>query len=125
MDPITRSGWSCPQHNFHIPESCIVNQNPRKQRKRSVDEDELRENAEESGKSPDGETAKPGPGAAMASGFGGLGLEGMVGSEDSAGESGTPAGEGNRGEMSGEREGEGEERGELGRYAGEAEMDDS
>lgn len=46
----------------------------------------------------------------------------MVGSEDSAGESGTPTGEGNRGVISGEREGEGEDRGGLGRYAGEAEM---
>lgn len=45
-----------------------------------------------------------------------------MGREDSAGESGTPAGEGKRGVISGERDGEGEERGESGRYEGEAEM---
>lgn len=80
----------------------------------------MRENAEESGKRADGGSAEAGPGAAMASGFGGLGLEGMVGSVESAGESG----EGKSGEMSGEREGEGDETGELGRYEGEAEMDE-
>lgn len=61
---------------------------------------------EEKGKEPNGE--KAGPGAAMASGFGGLGLEGMVGKEESVGESWEPEGEGKRGVISGDKAGEGE-----------------
>lgn len=72
----------------------------------------------------DGGKVMPGPEAAtMSSGFGGLGLEGMMGSEDSVGASPSPAGEGNRGLISGERVGEeGEERGGFGSNAGAAEM---
>lgn len=81
------------------------------------------EAAEEASKDPDGENAIPGPGAAASSGFGGLGLEGMVGSEDSDGESGSFPGVGKRGVMSGERAGgNGNVRGPPGKTAGAAEM---
>lgn len=57
---------------------------------------------EESG-DPNGEKAERGPGAIMSSGFGGLGLEGMVGmSEPAAGVGKTPPGEGSSGAMSGD-----------------------
>ncbi|XP_022041008.1 uncharacterized protein LOC110943573 [Helianthus annuus] len=52
-----------------------------------------------------------GPKDDMSSGLGGLGLEGMVGSEDSVGESSPPLGEGNKGVMSGDKAGEGEDKG--------------
>lgn len=58
---------------------------------------------EEAGKDPNGKNAESGPGARnLSSGFGGLGLEGMVGMEEVVGEGNTPPGEGKRGEMSGE-----------------------
>ena len=79
--------------------------------------------AEEAGKDPDGGKVIPGPGATKASGFGGLGLEGMVGSEDSAGESGCFPGVGKRGVMSGDRAGDnGAVKGPPGKTAGAAEM---
>ncbi|GMN38132.1 hypothetical protein TIFTF001_007369 [Ficus carica] len=71
---------------------------------------------------PEGGKAIPGPGATTASGLGGLGMEGMVGREDSAGERGSFLGEGNRGVMSGERAGDSEESGGPGKTAGAAEM---
>lgn len=46
--------------------------------------------------------------AASSSGFGGLGLEGIMGSEDSVGVAASPLGEGSRGEMSGDNAGDGE-----------------
>lgn len=64
---------------------------------------------EESGNSPDGENAIPGPGAANASGLGGLGLEGMVGTEESLGARSGPPGVGNRGVISGDNAGGKEE----------------
>lgn len=65
--------------------------------------------------------ARTGPGAPIASGFGGLGLEGIVGNEDSLGESSAPPGEGNRGLMSGDKAG-GEAKGAPGSNAGAAEI---
>ncbi|KAL8214913.1 hypothetical protein R6Q57_004362 [Mikania cordata] len=74
---------------------------------------EFQETEEETGSEPDGETAKVlGPKDDMSSGLGGLGLDGMVGSDDSVGESSSPPGEGNRGVMSGDRAGEGEDNGD-------------
>ncbi|KAK9281848.1 hypothetical protein L1049_004754 [Liquidambar formosana] len=67
--------------------------------------------------------ANSGPGASISSGFGGLGLEGMVGTEDSVGESGLPPGVGNSGVMSGDKAG-GEYRGGYGNNAGDAEIVD-
>ncbi|XP_024974601.1 uncharacterized protein LOC112512720 [Cynara cardunculus var. scolymus] len=63
----------------------------------------------------------------MSSGLGGLGLDGMVGSEDSVGESWVPLGEeGKSGVMSGDEAGEGEAIGDdgvmIGSNAGAAEM---
>lgn len=54
---------------------------------------------EAAGNGPNGEKAEAGPGA---SGFGGLGLEGMVGTEEPVGVGTTPPGEGKSGEISGE-----------------------
>ncbi|KAH0663634.1 hypothetical protein KY290_029571 [Solanum tuberosum] len=59
-----------------------------------------------------------GPGATIASGFGGLRVEGIVGSEESLGASSEPPGEGNRGVISGESEGEED----IGGNAGAAEI---
>ncbi|KAL8234286.1 hypothetical protein R6Q59_020386 [Mikania micrantha] len=74
---------------------------------------EFQETEVETGSEPDGETAKVlGPKDDMSSGLGGLGLDGMVGSDDSVGESSPPPGEGNRGVMSGDRAGEGEDNGD-------------
>lgn len=71
---------------------------------------EVQETEEEIGSEPDGEMAMVlGPNDEMSSGFGGLGLEGMVGKDDSLGESSPPLGEGNKGVMSGDKAGEGDE----------------
>lgn len=61
-----------------------------------------------------------GPPEASPSGFGGLGLEGIMGSEESAeGVAAPPLGEGRRGVMSGENAGDGEcGSGASGRVAG-------
>ncbi|KAI3829606.1 hypothetical protein L1987_03732 [Smallanthus sonchifolius] len=69
-----------------------------------------------------------GPKDDMSSGLGGLGLEGMVGRDDSLGESSPPLGEGNRGVMSGDKAGEGEDSGgdgddDDGSNAGAAEIE--
>lgn len=61
-----------------------------------------------------------GPGATIASGFGGLRLEGIVGSEESLGASSEPPGEGNRGVISGDSGGE--DIGGFGSNAGAAEI---
>ncbi|KAF3663410.1 hypothetical protein FXO38_10651 [Capsicum annuum] len=64
-----------------------------------------------------------GPGATIASGFGGLRLEGIVGIEESLGASSEPPGEGNRGVISGESaESGGEDVGGFGSNAGAAEI---
>lgn len=78
---------------------------------------------EESGNSPDGGNAIPGPGATIASGFGGLGLDGIRGREDSLGESSEPPGVGKRGAISGDNAG-GEDNGAIGsgNNAGAAEI---
>ncbi|GFS35048.1 hypothetical protein Acr_00g0037510 [Actinidia rufa] len=70
-----------------------------------------------SGKDPDGEISMIGPGASDWSGFGGLGLEGIMGREDSDGE-------GQSGVMSGDKVGEGENIGGFGRSASAAEIVD-
>ncbi|PKI70524.1 uncharacterized protein LOC116188320 [Punica granatum] len=62
-----------------------------------------------------------GPPATSLSGFGGLGLDGIMGSEDSEGVGASPLGEGRRGEMSGDNVGNGESgSGAAGRVAGAA-----
>lgn len=76
---------------------------------------------DESGNDPTGENATAGPGAPVASGFGGLRLEGIVGIEESLGESSEPPGEGNRGVMSGDNAGD-DAKGESGNNAGAAEI---
>ncbi|CAL5413215.1 unnamed protein product [Camellia sinensis] len=71
----------------------------------------------------DGETrAESGPKPSVSSGFGGLGLEGMVGMEDPVGEGNSPPGEGRRGEISGDNSVNGDESGGLGNNAGAAEI---
>lgn len=102
-----------------------MKQNPRKPRKHTArfrGPGELREVAAESGKAPDGDIANTGPAAgSIRSGFGGLGLEGIVGSDDSAGE-GTPAPVvGDTGSMSGDKLG-GEDKGASGKNAGAADI---
>ncbi|CAL5427939.1 unnamed protein product [Camellia sinensis] len=71
-----------------------------------------------SGKDTDGNLSMVGSGASVWSGLGGLGLEGMVGIEDSEGEGAAAAGEGKSGVMSGDKVGENE----VGRNEGAAEM---
>lgn len=78
------------------------------------------ETVEDSGKVPDGGKAESGPGATVTSGFGGLWLEGIVGTDDSDGGTALPPGEGNSGEMSGDRAGE--YTGAPGKTAGAAEI---
>lgn len=73
------------------------------------------------GEEPDGESAKPGPGAKMLSGFGGLGFEGMVGSDESVGEGAIPRGVGNKGSIYGAAPG-GWAGGALGKNAGAADI---
>lgn len=69
---------------------------------------------EDSGRTSDGENAVPGPGASsIASGFGGLGLEGIKGTDDSEGESSEPLGEGKRGLISGDNVGDKDEDGAI------------
>lgn len=63
-----------------------------------------------------------GPKEGMSSGLGGLGLEGMVGSEDSVGESSPLPGEGKRGVISGDEAGGEESGGAVGSNAGAAEI---
>lgn len=62
-----------------------------------------------------------GPGASISSGFGGLGLDGIIGSMDASGAAASLPGDGSSGVMSGDSAGEGE-RGEDGRSDGAAEM---
>ncbi|XP_057963520.1 uncharacterized protein LOC131154784 [Malania oleifera] len=127
MKHTTMFGWALPTKEtiLHIPD-ISTNPNGSKPRSRAKVKglDKGGEAEEGSGKDPVGEVGISGVGASMApSGFGGLRLEGMVGSEDSAGEGTSPpaAGEGNRGVMSGERAG-GDDRGASGSNAGAAEM---
>ena len=71
-----------------------------------------------------GENAESGPGAMISSGFGVLGLEGMVGmSEPEAGVGNTPPGEGKSGAISGDNgwKGDREDGGEFVSVAGEEE----
>ncbi|KAL4384285.1 hypothetical protein GQ457_15G022220 [Hibiscus cannabinus] len=57
----------------------------------------------------------------MLSGFGGLGLDGIVGTDESVGEGATPLGVGNKGSTSGGKLGE-EASGALGKNAGAADI---
>lgn len=87
----------------HMPKSCTaekvkMTKTPLKRK--------LSETEEETGICPDGEMATSGRGTATESGFGGLGLEGMVGSEDPDGEITCFPGEGNSGAISGGKLGE-------------------
>ena len=75
----------------------------------------------DAGKEPDGESAKSGPGAKILSGLGGLGVEGIVGNDESVGEGAIPLGVGNKGSISGGKLGE-EARGALGKNAGAADI---
>lgn len=70
---------------------------------------------------PEGEIAESGPSETTSSGFGGLGVEGMVGIEDPVGTGCTPPGVGKRGEMSGDNGWKGGRAG-FGKTAGDAEM---
>ncbi|KAJ7977495.1 Major capsid protein [Quillaja saponaria] len=88
----------------HIPVSCTmkITSKPRWTTKLR-DQFEVRATVDEVGRGSDGGRAKPGPPAAVESGFGVLGLEGIMGNEeDSLGEKATPPGEGNRGVISGD-----------------------
>uniref|UniRef100_A0A803Q592 Uncharacterized protein n=1 Tax=Cannabis sativa TaxID=3483 RepID=A0A803Q592_CANSA len=58
--------------------------------------------AVETGIGPNGEKAGPAAVAANSSGFGGLGLEGMVGTDETVGVGKTPPGEGRSGVISGD-----------------------
>lgn len=108
--------------NLHTPGSC-VNQNDIKP-STIVHRDDTRGTAEATGKDSEGENGKNvGPGAIIASGLGGLGLEGIKGSVESVGASSEPPGEGKRGLISGERAGSGgEDKGGFGNNAGAAEI---
>ncbi|KAL6968420.1 hypothetical protein U1Q18_034223 [Sarracenia purpurea var. burkii] len=75
---------------------------------------------EGAGKNPDGEMPTLGPGATVSSGFGGLGLEGMVGNDESDGAA--LPGVGRSGVMSGGKAGGREERRGFGRNDGAAEI---
>jgi len=76
----------------------------------------------EAGNAPRGEKAESGPGATTSSGLGGLGVEGMVGTDDTVGEGSTPPGEGNSGAMSGDSSWRGDSGGGLVRNGGEVEI---
>ncbi|KAE9463933.1 hypothetical protein C3L33_04065, partial [Rhododendron williamsianum] len=65
------------------------------------------------GGNPDGESAMLGPRAATWNGSGGLRLEGMVGSGDSAGGGPAPPGEGKSGVISGDKAGKKREEKDL------------
>ena len=60
------------------------------------------DSAEEAGIDPDGANAESGPSKSNSSGFGGLGLEGMVGMDDPVEVGTLPPGEGKSGAMSGD-----------------------
>ncbi|KAG6748513.1 hypothetical protein POTOM_048439 [Populus tomentosa] len=84
--------------------------------------DEVVETEEEAGKDPEGEIENlAGPGATMSLGFGGLGLEGMVGRDDSVGEGAPAPGVGSKGSTSGDKVG-GEDKGATGKNAGAADI---
>lgn len=68
----------------------------------------------------DGGKVEPGPWWVEISGFGGLGLEGIVGNEESDGEKAARPGEGNNGSISGDSVGE--KIGASGNIVGEAEI---
>ncbi|KAJ0052821.1 hypothetical protein Pint_01064 [Pistacia integerrima] len=105
----------------HIQVSCIK-QNSRKPRK-IANFNGAAETEEETGKDPNGDKANSGPGAIITSGFGGLGLEGIVGRDDSVGEGAIPLGVGNKGVMSGDKVGvEAMGIGALGKNAGAADI---
>ncbi|MFS7987362.1 hypothetical protein Hanom_Chr11g01021651 [Helianthus anomalus] len=73
----------------------------------AIEEPKLHETEEETCCETDGEMAMVlGPKDVMSSGLGGLGLEGMMGSDASVGESSPLLGEGNKGVMSGDEAGE-------------------
>ena len=114
------NNWSC-QTSPHIPGSCIMQEasNPNNTTKFRGPDGAI-ETVEDSGKVPDGGKAESGPGATVTSGFGGLWLEGIVGTDDSDGGTASPPGEGNSGEMSGDRAGE--YTGAPGKTAGAAEI---
>lgn len=78
----------------------------------------------EAGNDPNGESAESGPGAANSSGFGGLGLEGMVGMADPVGGT-TPPGEGKSGRMSGDNSRKGDRGGGFVKNDGVAAMVDA
>ncbi|KAL3572448.1 hypothetical protein D5086_026352 [Populus alba] len=89
---------------------------------KSQSPDEVVETEEEAGKDPDGEIENlAGPGATMSLGFGGLGLEGMVGRDDSVGEGAPAPGVGSKGSISGDEVG-GEDKGATGKNAGAADI---
>ena len=75
--------------------------------------------AEEASNAPRGENAESGPDATTSSGLGGLGVDGMVGTDDTVGEGSTPPGEGSSGAMSGDSSWKGGIGGELVKNAGE------
>ncbi|EEF41650.1 conserved hypothetical protein [Ricinus communis] len=114
----------------HQAESCSKQNTirPRKCKAKHRIADEVKEVADEAGKDPDGEIPNTGPGASglIISGFGGLGLEGMVGSEDSAGEGTAAPVVGKTGSISGDKlevgGGEVEEKGGSGKRAGAADI---
>ena len=91
-----------------IPEGCTM-QNTSKPRTtaKSKVPGEVRDTEEEAGKEPGGGIDDPaGPGAGTSSRFGGLGFEGMVGSDDSVGEGAPTPGVGNNnGSISGDKVG--------------------
>jgi len=78
--------------------------------------------AEEASNAPRGENAESGPDATTSSGLGGLGVDGMVGTDDTVGEGSTPPGEGSSGAMSGDSSWKGGIGGELVKNAGEVEI---
>nr|DAD37925.1 TPA_asm: hypothetical protein HUJ06_008566 [Nelumbo nucifera] len=107
----------------HMPKSCVCQNTTRP---RNIAQfrgpTELRELEDEAGKEWDGESPESGPNETISSGFGGLGLEGMVGRDDTVGEVFAPPGVGNNGSMSGDNAGEGAESGGFGKKAGAADM---
>ncbi|XAR58484.1 hypothetical protein NMG60_11013890 [Bertholletia excelsa] len=89
---------------------------------------ELKREAEEDaggkapgGEDPGGELANIGSGATISSGFGGLGLAGIVGGKEDS-EGAATAGVGKSGVTSGGKAGDGDEEGGYGRSAGPAEI---
>ena len=88
--------------NYYILSGCIHQYAAKPAKTVFEYETKILDAAEEAGNDSYGGKAESGPGAPKSSGFGGLGLEGMVGMDDPVGVGTAPPGEGKSGAMSGD-----------------------